>query len=111
MGTSTELFLVRRRQILGAANTCSKRTACGITRSPVKIITINFKKISKDEKIMFKKLKLSLLILCLPFAAFAADFEAGNQYEVLKVEKSATPQVTEFFSFYCPHCFQFEPVA
>ncbi|MCF2849676.1 MULTISPECIES: thiol:disulfide interchange protein DsbA/DsbL [unclassified Pseudoalteromonas] len=60
---------------------------------------------------MFKKLKLSLLILCLPFAAFAADFEAGNQYEVLKVEKSATPQVTEFFSFYCPHCFQFEPVA
>ena len=60
---------------------------------------------------MFKKLKLSLLILCLPFAAFAADFEAGNQYEVLKVEKSATPQVTEFFSFYCPHCFKFEPVA
>ena len=49
--------------------------------------------------------------VCLPFAAFAADFEAGNQYEVLKVEKSATPQVTEFFSFYCPHCFKFEPVA
>ncbi len=60
---------------------------------------------------MFKKLKLSLLILCLPFAALAANFEAGNQYEVLKVEKSKTPQVTEFFSFYCPHCFKFEPVA
>jgi thiol:disulfide interchange protein DsbA len=60
---------------------------------------------------MFKKLKLSLLILCLPFAALAADFEAGNQYEVLNTKKSATPQVTEFFSFYCPHCFKFEPVA
>ncbi|MBU75719.1 MAG: disulfide bond formation protein [Pseudoalteromonadaceae bacterium] len=60
---------------------------------------------------MFKKLKLSLLILCLPFAALAANFEAGNQYEVLNVEKSKAPHVTEFFSFYCPHCFQFEPVA
>ncbi|WP_213611135.1 thiol:disulfide interchange protein DsbA/DsbL [Pseudoalteromonas sp.] len=60
---------------------------------------------------MLKKLKLSLLILCLPFAALAANFEAGNQYTVIDVEKSKTPNVTEFFSFYCPHCFKFEPVA
>ncbi|MGO2076149.1 MAG: thiol:disulfide interchange protein DsbA/DsbL [Pseudoalteromonas sp.] len=60
---------------------------------------------------MLKKLKLSLLILCLPFAAMAADFKAGDDYTVLDIEKSKTPQVTEFFSFYCPHCFKFEPVA
>lgn len=60
---------------------------------------------------MLKKLKLSLIILCLPFAAFAAQFEADNQYSVIDVDKSAEPNVTEFFSFYCPHCFQFEPVA
>ncbi|KPH56750.1 disulfide bond formation protein [Pseudoalteromonas porphyrae] len=60
---------------------------------------------------MLKKLKLSLLLLCLPFAAMAADFKAGDQYDVLNIEKSKTPQVTEFFSFYCGHCFKFEPVA
>ena len=60
---------------------------------------------------MLKKLKLSLLLLCLPFAAFAAQFEANNQYTIIKTEKSTSPQVTEFFSFYCPHCFKFEPVA
>lgn len=60
---------------------------------------------------MLKKLKLSLLLLCLPFAAMAADFKAGEQYDVLDIEKSKNAQVTEFFSFYCPHCFKFEPVA
>lgn len=60
---------------------------------------------------MLKKLKLSLLLLCLPFAALAAQFEADNQYTVIDIDKSAEPQVTEFFSFYCPHCFKFEPVA
>jgi len=60
---------------------------------------------------MLKKLKLSLLLLCLPFAALAAQFEVDNQYTVIDVDKSTSPQVTEFFSFYCPHCFKFEPVA
>ncbi|MBE0358032.1 thiol:disulfide interchange protein DsbA/DsbL [Pseudoalteromonas aliena] len=60
---------------------------------------------------MLKKIKLSLLLLCLPFAAFAAQFEIDNQYTVIDVEKSSTAQVTEFFSFYCGHCFKFEPVA
>jgi protein dithiol oxidoreductase (disulfide-forming) len=60
---------------------------------------------------MLKKLKLSLLLICLPFAALAANFEADNQYTIIDVEKSSSPQVTEYFSFYCPHCFQFEPVA
>ena len=64
-----------------------------------------------NERLMLKKLKLSLLLLCLPFAVLAANFEVGNQYTVIDIEKSTTPQVTEYFSFYCPHCFKFEPVA
>ena len=38
------------------------------------------------------------------------DSDGDNQYTVIDVEKSAEPQVTEFFSFYCPHCYQFEPI-
>ncbi|MBQ4834154.1 thiol:disulfide interchange protein DsbA/DsbL [Pseudoalteromonas sp. MMG010] len=60
---------------------------------------------------MLNKLKLGLLILCLPIAAFAASFEEGKHYETIKVEKSKNLQITEFFSFYCPHCYNFEPVA
>ncbi|MFC0119979.1 thiol:disulfide interchange protein DsbA/DsbL [Pseudoalteromonas xiamenensis] len=60
---------------------------------------------------MIKKLKVALFALCLPMMAFATDFEDGKHYNTLSVEKSKTAKVTEFFSFYCPHCFRFEPVA
>ncbi len=48
--------------------------------------------------------------LLLSVSAHAAKFEQGTHYKVLDVEKSATPKVTEFFSFYCPHCYKFESV-
>ncbi|MFC3034805.1 thiol:disulfide interchange protein DsbA/DsbL [Pseudoalteromonas fenneropenaei] len=60
---------------------------------------------------MLNKLKYALLLLCLPAAVWAADFEDGKHYTTLNTERSAQNQVTEFFSFYCPHCFRFEPVA
>ncbi|ATC96061.1 thiol:disulfide interchange protein DsbA/DsbL [Pseudoalteromonas tunicata] len=60
---------------------------------------------------MIKKLKLTLLLLLLPVAAWAAEFEAGKHYVELDTAKSASPQVMEFFSFYCPHCYKMEPVA
>ncbi|CAM4287427.1 thiol:disulfide interchange protein DsbA/DsbL [Pseudoalteromonas byunsanensis] len=63
---------------------------------------------------MFKTIKQSLLIMCLPLLAFAvnaADFSDGKHYQTIENKKSETPKVTEFFSFYCPHCYQFEPVA
>lgn len=44
------------------------------------------------------------------FGASAAQFSEGDQY--VKLDKSITnePQVLEFFSFYCPHCYEFEEV-
>jgi protein dithiol oxidoreductase (disulfide-forming) len=40
----------------------------------------------------------------------AAQFEEGTNYKVLDLPHTDQPTVTEFFSFYCPHCFKFESV-
>lgn len=40
----------------------------------------------------------------------AAQFQEGTHYKVLELEKSSRPVVTEYFSFYCPHCNSFEPI-
>ncbi|MCL9776984.1 thiol:disulfide interchange protein DsbA/DsbL [Vibrio methylphosphonaticus] len=40
----------------------------------------------------------------------AAQFEEGTHYKVLETEPTTKPTVTEFFSFYCPHCNSFEPI-
>ncbi|MBS3797240.1 thiol:disulfide interchange protein DsbA/DsbL [Pseudoalteromonas sp. BDTF-M6] len=58
---------------------------------------------------MIKTLTRSLLLLCLPVAAWAADFKAGEHYQVLDTKASESDKVTEFFSFYCPHCYRLEP--
>ncbi|CCQ12769.1 Periplasmic thiol:disulfide interchange protein DsbA [Pseudoalteromonas luteoviolacea B = ATCC 29581] len=60
---------------------------------------------------MIKKLKYGIALLLLPLIALAAEFEEGKHYSTLSLEKSAEAKVTEFFSFYCPHCYRFEPVA
>jgi thiol:disulfide interchange protein DsbA len=46
-------------------------------------------------------------------ALFAADlkFEQGTHYSQIDTTKSQQAQVTEFFSFYCPACYNFEMVA
>ncbi|MFW7525280.1 thiol:disulfide interchange protein DsbA/DsbL [Vibrio ostreicida] len=56
-----------------------------------------------------KTLFTLFISLLLTVSAHAATFELGTHYQVLETEKSATPKVIEFFSFYCPHCYQFEP--
>ena len=38
----------------------------------------------------------------------AAEYKKGIDYRVLPTQKSETPLVTEYFSFFCPHCFHFE---
>lgn len=52
----------------------------------------------------------ALVGIMLAFSASAADFSEGKQY--VELDKAATqePQVLEFFSFYCPHCYQFSQV-
>lgn len=46
----------------------------------------------------------------LSVSAFAAQFTEGTHYTVLDAPKASNPVVTEFFSFYCPHCYGFESV-
>lgn len=60
---------------------------------------------------MIKKLKLGLLILCMPVMAFASQFQNGEQYTELQTEKTSKPQVIEFFSYFCGHCYKMEPIA
>ncbi|MGX9419289.1 thiol:disulfide interchange protein DsbA/DsbL [Vibrio sp. RC27] len=46
--------------------------------------------------------------LLMSLSLHAAQFDEGKHYNVLDLPKSDKSLVTEFFSFYCPHCFQFE---
>ncbi|MGP8308584.1 thiol:disulfide interchange protein DsbA/DsbL [Vibrio sp. YIC-376] len=57
-----------------------------------------------------KKLFALFSMLMLSLSAQAAQFKEGEHYKVLDLEASNKPVVTEFFSFYCPHCNSFEPV-
>ena len=57
-----------------------------------------------------KKIWLALAGMILAFSASAAQFTDGKQYNTLPQPVAGEPQVLEFFSFYCPHCYQFEQV-
>ncbi|MBS9439324.1 thiol:disulfide interchange protein DsbA [Photorhabdus noenieputensis] len=57
-----------------------------------------------------KKLWLALVGVVMAFSASAANFTEGKQYTELKPPVADQPPVLEFFSFYCPHCYQFEEI-
>ena len=57
-----------------------------------------------------KKVWLALVGMVMAFSASAAQFTDGTQYQTLNRPVTGEPQVLEFFSFYCPHCYQFEEV-
>lgn len=57
-----------------------------------------------------KKLLVLAATLLMSLSAHAAQFKEGQHFKVLDLQASAKPTVTEFFSFYCPHCNSFEPV-
>lgn len=57
-----------------------------------------------------KKIWLALAGMILAFSASAAQITDGKQYITLDKPVAGEPQVLEFFSFYCPHCYQFEEV-
>ena len=57
-------------------------------------------------------LKILLLIAFIPFTTQAEEeskFKDGTHYYIIKKVATPTPEVVEFFSFYCPHCLTFEP--
>ncbi|SDI35960.1 thiol:disulfide interchange protein DsbA [Ferrimonas sediminum] len=58
-----------------------------------------------------KKLFAIAFTLMLAPLALAAQFEEGTHYKVVsQAPVQGQPRVTEFFSFYCPHCYTFEKV-
>lgn len=57
-----------------------------------------------------KKICFALMGLVLAFSASAAQFTEGKQYVSLPKPVAGEPQVMEFFSFFCTHCYQFERI-
>lgn len=57
-----------------------------------------------------KRLIAFMATMLLTLSAHAAQYSEGTHYTVLDQKASSTPVVNEFFSFYCPHCHQFEPI-
>ncbi len=57
-----------------------------------------------------KRIFVLLASIMMSLSLQAAQFKEGDHYQVLNVNKSSAPVVTEFFSFYCPHCYKFESI-
>ncbi|WP_029685027.1 thiol:disulfide interchange protein DsbA [Tatumella saanichensis] len=55
-----------------------------------------------------KKIWFALVGVMLAFSAAASSFSDGKQYITLDKTVSGAPEVVEFFSFFCPHCYDFE---
>ncbi|TCN81373.1 DsbA family protein [Shewanella fodinae] len=55
---------------------------------------------------MLKPILVAVVISVASLSAQAADFIEGKHYTQIADKGSATPNVSEFFSFYCPHCYQ-----
>lgn len=62
---------------------------------------------------LFAAVVLGLSAL-LPLSAGAADFKNGADYltlpEAQNTDAAGKIEVTEFFAYYCPHCYRFEPL-
>ncbi|MBG6246323.1 thiol:disulfide interchange protein DsbA [Candidatus Symbiopectobacterium sp. 'North America'] len=57
-----------------------------------------------------KSVFAALLGIMLAFGASVSDFFDGKQYVEVNKPVPQLPQVLEFFSFYCPQCYQFAEV-
>lgn len=57
-----------------------------------------------------KKIWFALVGMMLAMSASAAQFTDGQQYVTIQKPVTGEPQVMEFFSFFCPHCYEFEHV-
>lgn len=58
-----------------------------------------------------KNILFSLFVVMFaPLAMAATEFKEGVEYTVVKETATSTPEVIEFFSYVCPHCYSFEPL-
>lgn len=55
-----------------------------------------------------KKLWFALVGIMLAFSASAAPYSQGKQFIEIEKPVNGAPKVVEFFSFFCPHCYDFE---
>lgn len=58
-----------------------------------------------------KKLLFVFAALLMAAPVTAQEFKENVHYEVIAKEGTAKPEIKEFFSFYCIHCYRFETVA
>ncbi|MBU2883402.1 thiol:disulfide interchange protein DsbA/DsbL [Psychrosphaera sp. B3R10] len=58
-----------------------------------------------------KKIITLLATFVFAFSIQAVELKEGVHFEVIAKEKTETPEIKEFFSYYCPHCLSFEPLA
>ncbi|MGB0894178.1 MAG: thiol:disulfide interchange protein DsbA/DsbL [Parashewanella sp.] len=57
---------------------------------------------------MKKILLMAATLMLAPLFAQAAQYQEGTHYSEIKgASKTAKPEIKEYFSFFCPHCFQF----
>lgn len=60
---------------------------------------------------MRKYLILFALALFLPMQLAAQEmFKEGTHYNIISDKATEKPQILEFFSYWCPHCYNFEPL-
>jgi thiol:disulfide interchange protein DsbA len=60
---------------------------------------------------MKKILLLLSLAILIPLQACAQEkWREGTHYKVIAEKATEKKEVLEFFSFWCPHCFSFEPI-
>ncbi|WP_206483060.1 thiol:disulfide interchange protein DsbA/DsbL [Thalassotalea sp. G2M2-11] len=55
-----------------------------------------------------KKVIGIVALLLMPFIASSTDYQEGKHYVKVKEIAVNAPEVREYFSFYCPHCYRFE---
>ena len=55
-----------------------------------------------------KRIALLLVSFCLAFGVQAKTFTEGVHYKVVSSAPAKPGKLTEYFSFYCPHCYRFE---
>lgn len=59
-----------------------------------------------------KKLLGMLFVSCLFMVNVQAQelWQEGTHYRIISDKASSEKKITEFFSFWCPHCYNFEPI-
>ena len=52
---------------------------------------------------------VTTLIFTFAFPSQAMKFEEGKHYTVVAEKKTLSPELSEYFSYYCPSCRAYEP--